>query len=75
MSDAARVIQTIFNFNGGSMPRPPNYKQNKQRREDARKKRNEESQARKAARKAQSPDNGAVDTGQPPSEPQERGSD
>jgi hypothetical protein len=34
------------------MPRPPNYKQNKQRREDAKRKKNEEAQARKTARKS-----------------------
>jgi len=33
------------------MARPPNYKQNKQRREDAQKKRNEQEQMRKTARK------------------------
>ena len=34
------------------MAKPPNYKQNKKRREDAQKKRNEQEQLRKAARKA-----------------------
>lgn len=34
------------------MPRPPNYKQNKQRREDEKRRRNEQEQMRKAARKA-----------------------
>jgi len=33
------------------MARPPNYKQNKQRREEAQRKRNELEQLRKAARK------------------------
>lgn len=33
------------------MPRPPNYKQEKKRREDAQKRRNEQEQARKAERK------------------------
>jgi hypothetical protein len=33
------------------MPRPPNYKQEKRRREDAQKRRNEQEQARKAERK------------------------
>jgi hypothetical protein len=42
------------------MPRPPNYKQNKKRREDEQKKRNEQEQKRMAARKAAqlAPDNG-----------------
>ena len=33
------------------MVRPPNFKQDKRRREDAQKKRNEEKQQKKAARK------------------------
>ena len=33
------------------MPRPPNYKQDKKRREDAQKRRNEQEQQRKAERK------------------------
>ena len=33
------------------MPRPPNYKQDKKRREDAQKRRNEQEQLRKAERK------------------------
>jgi hypothetical protein len=43
------------------MPRPPNYKQNKQRREDAKRKKNEEAQARKTARKAPAPGDVAAD--------------
>jgi hypothetical protein len=34
------------------MARPPNYKQNKQRREDEKRRKNEQEQLRKAARKA-----------------------
>jgi len=34
------------------MPRPPNYKQEKKRREDARRKRNAEAEQRKSARKS-----------------------
>jgi len=41
-------LQRIF---GELMPRPPNYKQNKQRREDAQKRKNEQEQQRKAERK------------------------
>ena len=33
------------------MPRPPNYKQDKKRREDAQKRRNEQEQQRQAERK------------------------
>jgi len=33
------------------MPRPPNYKQDKQRREDAQKRRHEQEQQRQAERK------------------------
>lgn len=33
------------------MPRPPNYKQDKKRREEAQKRRNEQEQQRKAERK------------------------
>ncbi|MBB6093869.1 hypothetical protein HNQ60_002750 [Povalibacter uvarum] len=33
------------------MPRPPNYRQDKKRREEAQKRRNEEEQLRKAERK------------------------
>ena len=33
------------------MPRPPNYKQEKRRREDAQKRKNQEEQLRKAERK------------------------
>ena len=33
------------------MPRPPNYRQEKKRREDAQKRRNEETQQRKTERK------------------------
>jgi hypothetical protein len=36
---------------GELMPRPPNYKQQKQRREDAQKRKNQEEQQRKAERK------------------------
>lgn len=45
------------------MAKPPNYKQDKKRREDARKKRNQEKQARLAAGKspAVDPDDTAAD--------------
>jgi hypothetical protein len=35
-----------------AVPRPPNFKQEKRRREDGQKKRNQEKQQQKAARKA-----------------------
>jgi hypothetical protein len=44
---------------GDSMARPPNYKQDKKRREDAQKKRNEQKQTRLTDRKpATLPDSG-----------------
>ncbi|MEZ5514597.1 MAG: hypothetical protein R3F58_12070 [Steroidobacteraceae bacterium] len=47
------------------MAKPPNYKQDKKRREDARKKRNQEKQARLAAGKAPAIDADGNDVGQP----------
>jgi len=49
------------------MPRPPNYKQEKKRREDQQRKRNAEAEQRKAARKA-NPD--AVDGSGEPAKPE-----
>jgi len=46
------------------MPRPPNYKQEKKRREDQQRKRNAEAEQRKAARKA-NPDPVDSSTGAP----------
>ncbi len=48
----AAVSRTLKNITQGDlMPRPPNYKQDKKRREDAQKKRNQQEQLRKQARK------------------------
>jgi hypothetical protein len=49
------------------MPRPPNYKQEKKRREDQQRKRNAEAEQRKAARKA-NPD--APDSSGEPAKPE-----
>jgi hypothetical protein len=43
--------QLIISNAGELMPRPPNYKQDKKRREDAQKRRNEQEQQRQAERK------------------------
>ena len=52
------------------MPRPPNYKQNKQRREDEKRKRNEQEQLRKAARKAAQLAPDPADQGNPAAKPE-----
>ena len=52
------------------MARPPNYKQDKKRREDAQKKRNAEEQRRKAARKTEPMgEQGQGDPADPPIKP------
>jgi hypothetical protein len=52
---AARSVKlrpwTFQRTSGELMPRPPNYKQDKKRREDAQKRKNEQEQQRKAERK------------------------
>jgi hypothetical protein len=53
---AAGVLQIsvgdhLFTYRGEFMARPPNYKQDKKRREEAQKRRNEQEQLRKAERK------------------------
>ena len=52
------------------MPRPPNYKQDKQRREDAKRKKNQEAQASRAARKPAPTDEGGTASSQTPGKPQ-----
>ena len=51
------------------MARPPNYKQDKKRREDAQKKSNAEKQQRKANRKSDSFEPAPGTPGQPPAKP------
>jgi hypothetical protein len=55
------------------MARPPNYKQNKQRREDAKRIRNEQEQMRKAARKAAQLAPANADQGDPAIKPEGAG--
>jgi hypothetical protein len=45
----------VFNEPGELMPKPPNYKQDKKRREEAQKRKNLEEQQRKAERKNKDP--------------------
>jgi hypothetical protein len=52
------------------MPRPPNYKQDKQRREDAKRKKNQQAQAERAARKSVPAGEGGGDASQTPGKPQ-----
>jgi hypothetical protein len=50
---------------GDSMPRPPNYKQEKKRREDEKRKRNAEAEQRKSARKSTPPSAGDAKGAEP----------
>lgn len=52
------------------MPRPPNYKQDKQRREDAKRKKNQEAQANRASRKSVPAGEGGTDSSETPGKPQ-----
>lgn len=45
------IACTLTSIMGAFVPRPPNYRQDKKRREEAQKRRNEEEQLRKAERK------------------------
>ena len=54
---------------GEFMAKPPNYKQNKKRREDAQKKSNAEKQQRKASRKGEPFEPGPGTPAQPPAKP------
>jgi hypothetical protein len=52
------------------MARPPNYKQDKKRREDAQKRKNAEQQLRKAARKTEQTEQGKADQALAPVKPE-----